>query len=66
MKPLGFDEIPIERLLEIGYEQCQQATLENLAMDAQSLDGSLDVIVQGILDAERGSDGGSNDTSGSP
>lgn len=66
MKPLGFDEIPIERLLEIGFEQCQRATLDNLAMDSQSLDGSLDGIVQGILNAERGTDGGSNDAGGSP
>jgi len=66
MKPLGFEPISIERLLEIGTEQCQQAVLDCEALDAQSTKGSLDQLVQGILDRERGTDGGSNDASGSP
>lgn|GEM_PF-6857871 len=64
MKPLGFDEIPIERLLEIGAEQCQQATLDHLALDSKSLDGSLGSIIKGLLDRERGSDGDSGNASG--
>jgi hypothetical protein len=66
MKPLGFDPISIERLLEIGTEQCQQAVLDCEALDAQSTIGTLDRLVQEILDRERGTDGGSDDASGSP
>jgi hypothetical protein len=64
LKPLGFGELTIEQLLEIGTAQCQQATLDHLALDTQSLDGSLDGIVKGFLERERGGDGDSGDASG--